>query len=118
MKKLCGAIMLGLMAPAAAHAAWQCATNVQNYSASCSPTVQQYCCPNGQRETTYSCPMGWTVSGTTCVRNGTTSGSDSTGTYEISYGSCDAESKTVECCTLTTNPNDAKTCLMCINGVQ
>ncbi|MDE6477808.1 MAG: hypothetical protein K2L94_01000 [Alphaproteobacteria bacterium] len=114
MKKLCGAAALILMAPAAAHAA--CAMNVQNYNDFCSSTVKQYCCPNSQTDTVYSCPMGWTLSGTTCVRNGTTTGSDSTGTYEISYGSCDAESRKVQCCTLTTNPSDALTCLQCANA--
>gem|GEM_PF-1591267 len=94
----------------AVHAA--CTINVQNYTKYCS-TITQYCCPNGQTETVYSCPIGWTLSGTTCVRNGTTSGSDETGTIEYSYGSCDATARNIQCCTLSSNPADAKRCLQC-----
>ena len=55
-----------------------------------------YCCCLNGSSTTYSCPSGWTVSGTTCVRSDT-AGNDSTGSYVISYGTCDATPSPIDC---------------------
>ena len=72
------------------------------------------CCPNGNYMLKYSCPSGWTLSGTTCVRSGSTTGSDSTGTYKLTYGSCDAVSRQEGCCTKKAGID--KTCLQCASG--
>ena len=55
-----------------------------------------YCCCDNGSNTTYYCPSGWTVSGTTCVRSDT-AGNDSTGSYVISYDTCDATPEIVYC---------------------
>ena len=47
------------------------------------------CCNSGTSHSEYYCDSGYTLSGTTCSRADTT-GSDETGTYVISYGTCDA----------------------------
>lgn len=72
------------------------------------------CCPDGNYMLEYSCPSGWTLSGTTCVRNGSTTGSDSTGTYTLTYGSCDASSTRQKCCTKKAGTD--KTCLQCASS--
>ena len=54
------------------------------------------CCANGQTKTDVACPSGYTAVGTTCTREDTT-GSDKTGTYVISYGTCDAILSTTDC---------------------
>lgn len=54
------------------------------------------CCANGETQTDISCPSGYTAVGTTCTRADTT-GSDETGTYVISYGTCDAILSTTDC---------------------
>ena len=54
------------------------------------------CCANGQTKTVVGCPSGYTAVGTTCTREDTT-GSDETGTYVISYGTCDATVSIIDC---------------------
>jgi len=56
------------------------------------------CCTNGQTGSSYSCPDGYTLSGTTCSRADTTS-SDETGTYVISYDTCNATVSLITCTT-------------------
>lgn len=54
------------------------------------------CCASGETLTNIYCPSGYTAVDTTCTREDTT-GSDETGTYVISYGTCDATVSTLDC---------------------
>lgn len=54
------------------------------------------CCNSGTSHSEYYCDAGYTLSGTTCSRADTT-GSDETGTYVISYGTCDAHLLEYDC---------------------
>lgn len=92
--KIITSIALAIIAmPNLAHAATVCIDVVTCLERAASGYC---CCANGETQTDIACPSGYTAVGTTCTREDTT-GSDKTGTYVISYGTCDATLSTKDC---------------------
>ena len=55
------------------------------------------CCETGETKTETTCPSGWTLFDGVCQRSDTSTGSDSTGSYTISYTSCEPEQNIFDC---------------------
>lgn len=80
----------------------------------CQKLGNKYCCPTGSTGTEYTCPAGWTLNSAnkTCSRADST-GSDETGSYEMSYGTCDATEETHKCYKGSLTSEDG-TCILVI----